>query len=52
LLAAILSRNKLKIVWDNGPNASYDSVAFRQQMEWTAANPGKVAATMATPKQR
>jgi isoquinoline 1-oxidoreductase beta subunit len=39
---AIKGRDKLKVVWDNGPNATYDSAAFRQQMEQTAANPGKV----------
>jgi isoquinoline 1-oxidoreductase beta subunit len=35
---AIIGRDKLKVVWDNGPNAGYDSVAFRRQMEQTAAN--------------
>jgi isoquinoline 1-oxidoreductase beta subunit len=40
--SAIKGRDKLKIVWDNGPNAQYDSAAFRTQMEQTAANPGKV----------
>ena len=39
---AIKGRDKLKVVWDNGPNATYDSAAFRQQMEQTAASPGKV----------
>jgi isoquinoline 1-oxidoreductase beta subunit len=39
---AIKGRDKLKVVWDNGPNATYDSATFRQQMEQTAANPGKV----------
>jgi isoquinoline 1-oxidoreductase subunit beta len=37
--SAIKGRDKLKIVWDDGPNASYDSAAFRQQMEATAAQP-------------
>ncbi len=40
--SAIKGREKLKIVWDNGPNAQYNSAAFRQQMEQTADNPGKV----------
>jgi isoquinoline 1-oxidoreductase beta subunit len=40
--SAIKGRNKLKVVWDDGPNAQYDSVTFRQQMEQTAAKPGKV----------
>jgi isoquinoline 1-oxidoreductase subunit beta len=39
---AIKGRDKLKVVWDNGPNATYDSATFRQQMEQTAGNPGKV----------
>jgi isoquinoline 1-oxidoreductase beta subunit len=40
--SAIKGRDKLQVVWDNGPNAQYDSVAFRKQMEETAANPCKV----------
>ena len=39
---AIKGRDKLKVVWDNGPNATYDSAAFRKQMEQTAASPCKV----------
>jgi isoquinoline 1-oxidoreductase beta subunit len=39
---AIKGRDKLRVVWDNGPNAGYDSAAFRAQMEQTAANPCKV----------
>jgi isoquinoline 1-oxidoreductase subunit beta len=39
---AIKGREKLKTVWDNGPNANYDSAAFRAQMEATAAAPCKV----------
>jgi isoquinoline 1-oxidoreductase subunit beta len=40
--SAIKGRDKLKIVWDDGPNASYESVAFRRQMEDTASKPGLV----------
>jgi isoquinoline 1-oxidoreductase beta subunit len=40
--SAIKGREKLKIVWDDGPNTSYDSAAFRQQMEATAGQPGLV----------
>ena len=40
--SAIKGREKLKIVWDDGPNASYNSVAFRKEMEATAAQPGTV----------
>ncbi len=40
--SAIKGREKLRIVWDEGPNATYDSVAYRKQMEETAAKPGLV----------
>ena len=35
--AAIKGRDALKVVWDDGPNASYDSVASARQMAETAA---------------
>jgi len=41
--AAFQGRQKLKISWDNGPNASYDSDAYRKQMQQTARQPCKVA---------
>jgi isoquinoline 1-oxidoreductase beta subunit len=37
--SAIKGREKLKIVWDNGPNATYDSVAFHETMRETASKP-------------
>ncbi|PWU21163.1 MAG: twin-arginine translocation pathway signal protein [Candidatus Rokuibacteriota bacterium] len=40
--AAIKGRNALKIQWDDGPNASYDSVKFRATLEEAARKPGKV----------
>ena len=40
--AAIQGRRALKVVWDDGPNASYDSAAFKAQMEESARKPGKV----------
>ena len=40
--AAIQGRKALKVVWDDGPNASYDSVAFKSTMEEAARKPGKV----------
>ncbi|MGH7160917.1 MAG: xanthine dehydrogenase family protein molybdopterin-binding subunit, partial [Acetobacteraceae bacterium] len=40
--SAIKGRDKLKIVWDDGPNASYDSVAYRAQMEEAVTKPGLV----------
>jgi isoquinoline 1-oxidoreductase beta subunit len=40
--AALKGREALKIVWDDGPNASYDSTAYRATMEAAARSPGKV----------
>jgi isoquinoline 1-oxidoreductase beta subunit len=40
--AAIQGRNALKIEWEAGPNANYDSVAYTKAMSETAAKPGKV----------
>jgi isoquinoline 1-oxidoreductase subunit beta len=40
--AAIQGREALKVEWDDGPNASYDSAAFRKAMEETARKPAKV----------
>ena len=40
--AAMQGRNALKIVWDDGPNASYDSIAYRATLEGAARKPGKV----------
>jgi isoquinoline 1-oxidoreductase subunit beta len=41
--AAIQGRNALKITWDNGPNATYDSTAYRAALEQAARAPGDVA---------
>ena len=40
--AALQGREQLKITWDPGPNASYDSEAYRAALEGTARKPGKV----------
>ena len=40
--AAIQGRNKLNVKWEDGPNRSYDSVAYRRQLEETARRPGKI----------
>jgi len=40
--AAMKGRDALKITWDDGPHKSYDSVAYRAQMEETARKPAKV----------
>jgi isoquinoline 1-oxidoreductase beta subunit len=40
--AAIQGRKALKVVWNDGPNGSYDSVAFKKTLEESARKPGKV----------
>jgi isoquinoline 1-oxidoreductase beta subunit len=40
--AAIQGRSALKITWDDGPNAGYDSVAYRARLEEAARKPAKV----------
>ncbi len=38
--AAQQGREKLKIAWDYGPNAGYDTTAYRAELEATAKRPG------------
>ncbi len=40
--AAIKGRDALKVVWDDGPNGQYDSVAYRKELEDAARKPGLV----------
>jgi isoquinoline 1-oxidoreductase subunit beta len=40
--AAIKGREALKVVWDDGANAKYDSVTYRAEMEEAARKPGLV----------
>ncbi|AMB87960.1 acylaldehyde oxidase [Pseudomonas agarici] len=40
--AAIKGREALNIVWDDGDNRSYDSIAYRQELEAASRKPGKV----------
>src|SRR3954466_10532607 len=40
--AAIKGRDALKIVWDDGANGKYESVAYRQELEDAARKPGLV----------
>jgi isoquinoline 1-oxidoreductase beta subunit len=40
--AAMKGRDALKITWDDGPNAQYDTDAFRQELEKAVRAPGKV----------
>ena len=57
--AAMQGRKALKIVWDDGPNASYDSAAYKATLEDAARKPGPVvrndgdfAAACAAPRRR
>src|SRR5262249_11420700 len=38
----IQGRHALKITWDDGPNATYDSTAFKASLEESARKPAKV----------
>src|SRR5215510_11193866 len=40
--AAIQGRRALKITWDDGPNADYDSTAYKASLEESARKPGNV----------
>jgi isoquinoline 1-oxidoreductase beta subunit len=40
--AAIKGRNALKVTWDDGANAKYESVAYRAELEAAARKPGLV----------
>jgi isoquinoline 1-oxidoreductase subunit beta len=40
--AAFQGRKKLKIDWDNGPNATYDSDQYKKELQETARKPAKL----------
>jgi isoquinoline 1-oxidoreductase subunit beta len=40
--SAFQGRKKLNVVWENGPNESYDSDVYKKQLQETAHKPGKV----------
>jgi isoquinoline 1-oxidoreductase beta subunit len=40
--SAMQGRQQLKIVWEHGPNATYDSGVFRTELERSVRRPGKV----------
>ena len=40
--AAIMGRDALKVVWDDGANAKYDSVSYRKELEDASRKPGLV----------
>ncbi len=57
--AAIQGRKALRVEWDDGPNAAYDSAAFKATLEEAARRPGPVvrndgdvAAAMASAARR
>lgn len=47
--AAFKGRDRLKIEWDNGANASYSSDDYRKQLQQTARQPGKVVHSVGDP---
>jgi len=40
--SAFQGRKKLKVVWDNGPNETYDSAQYKKELQETARKPAKV----------
>ncbi len=40
--SAFQGRKKLKLVWDNGPNETYDSAQYKKELQETARKPAKV----------
>jgi isoquinoline 1-oxidoreductase beta subunit len=47
--AAFKGRKNLKIEWDNGSNASYNSADYKKELQQTARRPGKVVHTIGDP---
>ena len=47
--AAMRGRDALEIEWEDGPNASYESVAYDKEMTETASKPGKVIRNQGDP---
>jgi len=47
--AAFKGRKQLKVEWDNGANASYNSADYKKELQQTARQPGKVVHTMGDP---
>ena len=47
--AAFKGRKSLKIEWDNGSNASYNSADYKKELMQTARQPGKVVRTVGDP---
>lgn len=49
--AAIKGRDALKIEWDDGANAGYNSVQYRKELEAAAQQPGKVVRSTGNPDE-
>lgn len=49
--AAFQGRKKLNITWDNGPNESYDSAEYKNELRETAHKPGKLIRTVGDSNQ-
>lgn len=47
--SAFRGRKQLRIEWDNGSNASYNSAAYKKELQQTARQPGRVVHTMGSP---
>jgi len=47
--AAFKGRKNLKIEWDNGSNAAYNSSDYKKELQQTARQPGKVVHTIGDP---
>jgi isoquinoline 1-oxidoreductase beta subunit len=47
--AAFKGRKQLKIEWDNGTNAGYNSPDYKKELQLTARQPGKVVHTIGDP---
>ena len=48
--AAIMGRDALKVVWQDGANGKYDSVSYRAELEEAARKPGEVVRNNGDPE--
>ena len=47
--SAFKGRKQLKVDWDNGPNASYNSADYKKQLQETSRQPGKAVHSWGNP---
>lgn len=47
--SAFKGRNQLKVDWDNGAHASYNSAEYKKELQQTSRQPGKVVHTVGDP---